>query len=179
MTHSEIKELKLLKEKISNLEIIECGMVHEKVKFDGNNNPTKKDAENFNRNSLCPAHIRNNRIGCGHTMVRTKLKEILNNLANYTDQKNKINELIKRLNNLDAKIGAVDHKKGHLEKEYAEIIEENSNADLSKINTRINNTIQIHNKYLNEADVFKKDLIGVIDQIISISKPKSFFQKLF
>ncbi|MGD8781527.1 MAG: hypothetical protein PVH88_21495 [Ignavibacteria bacterium] len=77
MTRNEIKELKLLKEKINNLEIVECRMVHEKVKFDENKNPIRLNAENFRRNLLCPAHIRNNRIGCGHTMVRSHLLNII------------------------------------------------------------------------------------------------------
>ncbi len=179
MTRKEIKELKLLKEKISYLEIVECGMVHEKVKFNENKNPIRLGTENYLRNSLCPKHIRNNRIGCGHTMVRAKLKEVLNLLANVSGKTEDIKELRAKLNKLDIGIGTVDHKKGHLENEYAAARENNNENELSNINKRINNTIKLHNRYLEECKEFRNDLVQLIEVIISENKPGSIYRKIF
>lgn len=42
MNLSQLDELKLLEKTIKNIEIISCEMVHEKVRFDSNNQPLKK-----------------------------------------------------------------------------------------------------------------------------------------
>ncbi|MGD8781528.1 MAG: hypothetical protein PVH88_21500 [Ignavibacteria bacterium] len=80
---------------------------------------------------------------------------------------------------METDIGAVDHKKGHLEKEYALLIGNNSDEkQLNKVKKKIRNTINLHNRYLGKCTEFRDDLITIIDQILIKHKPRNLLRRI-
>jgi len=95
-------ELPLLKEKYDSLEIFECEMTHEKVKFDINGHPIRKDEVNFERNCLCSTEIRNKRLGCGHTTSRIQISHSLDKIKTFLQDQENIS-LMKKNKSLKSK----------------------------------------------------------------------------
>lgn len=111
-------------DRLAALQAVQCGMVHEQVRLDAASGlPVKSSTATaaFDRVELCPAHIRKQRLACGHTNARNEIRAILRKVAAEDSSVVKqVDSFLEELNTLDAKICCLDHQKGFAEAAAAE-----------------------------------------------------------
>lgn len=115
MTLTEIKE------KLKNLEPVHFELSHETVLLDSNTKlPVKLnigDEQVFQRIKLCDQTERNHRLGCAHSSSNDTFNRLVEDLARQDEI---IGKLQIQFNETVVHIYKLDHKKGDLEKLYAE-----------------------------------------------------------
>ena len=159
----DIKEARI---KIEAFELVPCGLYHELVERDANNQPvmnTFSEENTFQRIQLCPSAIRRKRLGCAHSVSNTNFNDILNPLA---EQFEEIKELQTKANNVILNIYALDHKKGDLEKEVAEQLIGMSSRSKEAINADIKRCIADHTEQVHALQNIKLLLLEAMDLIL-------------
>lgn len=167
--------LKEVKNKLQSFELFQCGMYHEKIKLDSKTKiPLKSTIQNdcsYLRENLCNIKLREKRLGCAHSPVNNRFNDLINEINIDSNQVKKIQI---NFNKTILDIYELDHKKGNLEKELAEILLKNSpkietkKRHLNKIDASIN----FHKKYINDLRFLKNELMNIIDIAIE-SKTES------
>ncbi len=115
-------KLAALRDEIASFEFVACGMPHERVL--SMSDPERRSHDGITitqvhtRAKLCTAEIRRRRPICGHTTARNRLRRALEVLASECRGDNALN-LHKRLEELDQRIGALDHAMGTAQLELA------------------------------------------------------------
>ncbi|MCL7754225.1 hypothetical protein MPF13_10670 [Polaribacter sp. Z022] len=161
--------LNQIKKELNEFEIFKCEMYHEKVKTNSITKlPIKKCVDGkdvFIRVKLCNINLRQKRLGCAHSSVNLRFNALLDKIKVDT---NKVNKIKIKFNQTINNIYLLDHKKGNLEKEYANLLLRN-NIDLNKkhnLQNKIEDCVLIHNNYLNTLSLLKVELIKIINQNI-------------
>lgn len=106
-----------LRDEIASLRVVRCRMAHERVvgavapaRPPGGRGPL----HSFERVGLCSPGERDARLGCSHTMARTKLDRAIGELG-----PEKAEQLGRELNRLTNEIHLLDHRKGEAEARLA------------------------------------------------------------
>lgn len=159
MTLSDIKQ------KLNAFQLIHCGLKHEEVLLDDETHLPRMtgavDEQVYKRRDLCAN--RKQRLGCAHTSANSSFESLLNDLAKgdkyFMKFKNQFSEVVFQIYNLD-------HKKGNLEKKYAEYLEVGNSNDLlfSDIKKDLHACKLLHSKYINELENVKLGVIQYIDK---------------
>ncbi|MDD1619942.1 MAG: aspartyl/asparaginyl beta-hydroxylase domain-containing protein [Methylococcaceae bacterium] len=111
----------MLKERVVLMRAEKCCLAHERVKLE-NGVPVRGTGTeaNFRRIGFCGREIRDQQLGCAHTMVRYQLRDIIRALDNsgmMTAEDSK--RLAQLLDSAGNEIQFMDHRKGTAEKHYA------------------------------------------------------------
>ena len=160
MTLSEIKQ------KLNAFQLIHCGLKHEEVLLDDKTRLPRMtgaiDEQVYKRQDLCAN--RKQRLGCAHSPANDHFKKLLDEIQANDP---KIEKLKKEFNDLVLQIYMLDHKKGNLEKSFAESLETDNSSGLlpSDIQKELAACKQLHSKYINELGIIKSGVIQRIDEI--------------
>ncbi|ARV14485.1 hypothetical protein [Polaribacter sp. SA4-12] len=158
-----------IKSNLEDFELFQCGMYHEKVRLDPKTKlPLKTNiiGENqFLRIDLCNSKLRKKRLGCAHSSANLNFNELINKIEIDSIH---IKEIQIKINETILNIYELDHKKGNLEKEFAEVLL-NTIPNLetrNNIQNKIGICISLHRDYIATLKVLKDELINIIDQTI-------------
>ena len=157
-----------IKQKLSAYQVVHCGLSHEAVLLDRKTRiPVKlgnSHEEVYKRVQLCNLTDRNQRLGCAHSSANKAFTNIIEELP--TDPI--IEKLKREFNKLIFQIYTLDHKKGNLERDFAETLESSNSNGLtsSDVQKELNACIQIHNSYMNQLHQLKSNIIIHIDKFI-------------
>lgn len=106
-----------LRDEIASMQVIKCRMAHERVVASAaraQQPVSRGPLYNFERVGLCSPEERAGRLGCSHTMSRTKLDGAINEL-----EPEKAKQLGQELNGIANEIHLLDHRKGEAEARLA------------------------------------------------------------
>lgn len=151
MTTQEIKN------QLESFETAECGLFHETVLIDkSTGKPIKNiigDEAHYERVQLCPANIRNKRLGCAHSKAN---HNFFNLIAVLKTEDENIIQGNKNIEALFQKIYMLDHEKGDLEKDLVET------DDKESVQTKIETCISNHSEIIQTLKQEKNQLIKLI-----------------
>lgn len=158
-----------IKSNLEEFELFQCGMYHEKVRLDTKTKlPLKTNIigdNQFLRIDLCNSKLRKKRLGCAHSSANYNFNELINKIEIDSIH---IKEIQRKINETILNIYELDHKKGNLEKDFAEIVL-NIIPNLetrNNIQNKIGVCINLHRNYIDTLKVLKEELINIIDQTI-------------
>lgn len=120
----------MLKERVAGMKVEKCCLTHERVKFENGMPARKTGAEDsFYRIGLCDREIRAKQLGCGHTMVRYRLRDIIRALHNSDVMTAEDSSALQQsLDSAGNEIQFIDHRKSAAEKQYAFLQEQLNGA---------------------------------------------------
>lgn len=164
MTLTEIKQ------NLNSFQLIQCGLSHEAVQLDSKTNlPIMTgaiDKQFYKRVALCNLKDRKQRLGCAHSSANDKFNKLIDRLPENDEV---IKKLKKEFNDVVLQIYMLDHKKGDLEKKYAELLVlcDSSILTSSGIQKEFDSCKLTHKKYINQLSYIKSGIIERIDEMIS------------
>ncbi len=169
--HSRITLLTLLRKEIDALRVVKCRMAHEQVvRSTDTMQPqfSQQFPNSFERVGLCSPEVRAERLGCSHTMSRTKLDRALDELDSAIAE-----HLRAELSRVTDEIHLLDHRKGHAEANKARIelnmrsqCEEGVNGELLKASNKINQLEQEHDEYVERVGELKERILQELEKKI-------------
>lgn len=160
-----------LRDEIASLRVIKCHMAHERVVWAGApaQSPAARDPRhNVQRIGLCSPDERDERLGCSHTMSRTKLDRAINELA-----PGKAAQLGRELNWLTNEIHLLDHRKGEAEARLAFARREAGGRcddvqalELIKEAEEVRRLERQHDEYVERIGVLKDTVVAEIERML-------------
>lgn len=115
--HSRRGHLSFIRHEIAAMRIVKCRMAHERVIGLADSKlpmPDSGSSGHFKRVGLCSPELRAERLGCSHTMSRSKLDRAIDELDSGAAE-----DLRYELNWLTNEIHLLDHRKGEAEARQA------------------------------------------------------------
>lgn len=140
--------------------VVNCGMVHERVKIDNGNSIIYKTDDGYDckRLSLCPKKVQDIRLGCAHTSSNFRFQNYLDMLCelynNFEIYKDKLNSLLMAVFKLD-------HQKGELEKQLAIHLSEDKKT--AGIKRQIQEAVSQHNELMEQLRELKQNIFALLE----------------
>jgi hypothetical protein len=159
-----------LRDEIVSLRAVKCRMAHERVV--GSTAPqsasvSREPIHNFKRVGLCSPLERGERLGCSHTMSRTKLDRAIDELG-----PEKAGPLRRELNWLTNEIHLLDHQKGAAEGRLAAARHgagggcgEVRTLELIKATEEVERLGQEHDEYVGRVGVLRDRVVSELERI--------------
>lgn len=170
-SHESSNDLTSLRDEITALAVVKCGMSHERVLQTPDSMPVvcRFPEGSYKRVGLCTFEVRANRLGCSHTMARIKLKAAIEALE--SSECDRREPLANELHWLDNQIHLLDHRKGEAEKNLATVLETNNQvsdcAPLRKAAEEIRELEQLHDVYVERIGGLRDKVVAELDKLIS------------
>lgn len=150
---------KQLCQKLADFDFTRCGMAHEKIQLNTEDNLPVLDSSvdhGFAREHYCDPAIRETRLGCAHTMARNNFENILNKLPESEFDADEVSRWKNEVQELDMAIIRTDWDKSDAELDHARILVELSEASeqsaaqqkLHENESQIRELIKTQNKYI-------------------------------
>jgi len=159
-----------LRDEIASLRAVKCRMLHERIV--GPTAPqrasvSREPLHNFERVGLCSPLERGERLGCSHTMSRTKLDRAIDEL-----EPEKAEQLRHELNWLTNEIHLLDHRKGAAEGRLALARREEGGRcgevrtiELIRAAEEVERMEQQHDEYVERVGVLRDRVVSEIERI--------------
>jgi len=166
MTLSEIKQ------NLNGFQFVHCGLSHEAVLLDRKSNlPVKNEISDENiykRVDLCSLIDRKQRLGCAHSSANDTFNKLIDELP---EKDFIIEKFRKQFNELIFQIYMLDHKKGNLEKNFAEAIDPSNSCELSSSNIQkeLDACKHTHSIHIDQLSEIRSCIIQRIDKLIELN----------
>ena len=169
----------MLKNCVAKMQTDKCRLSHERVKLENGAPIRSSDSEDgFYRIGLCTRETRNQQLGCGHTMVRYRLRDIIRALKNSdiltSEDSTKLEQLLDSVSN---DIHLLDHQKSDAEKRYAMLQEQlnnpgtqSSEADLIAASEQIASIEIQHDTYVEQIDSIRNRVLSYLEAEAGIAR---------
>jgi hypothetical protein len=166
---SRVDYLSFLLNEIAAMSIVKCRMANERiVRLGDSKQPVFSPATsgNFKRVGLCSPEVRAERLGCSHTMSRSKLDGAIDELGSSVAE-----HLRHELNWLTNEIHLLDHKKGEAETQQAraeretKVQREDTRAlELLKASALVKELERQHDGYVERIGLLRDKVISELDK---------------
>ena len=132
-----------------------------RIQFDENLAPHKDSFTGaFIRYDLCAKEIRRHRLGCAHAMSNQNFKNILELLSDYSDD---FKLFLPKLDSLILRIYQTDHKKGYLDKEFANAILMKNSILQESVRNEIEVVLNEHRIIIKALDKLRNEVIELLN----------------
>jgi Aspartyl/Asparaginyl beta-hydroxylase. len=149
----------MLKDHVAMMQNTTCRLSHERVKLE-NGMPIRNNGmeDNFPRIGLCNREIRSQQLGCGHTIARYHLRDIIRALQNSGVLTTEDSATLEQtLDSIANEIQLIDHLKGEEEKNNAILLEQlngiasqSSDTELLAVVEQIKSMEKQHDAYVDK-----------------------------
>ena len=159
-----------IKQEINQFKLKKCDLSHEQVALDRDTLLPIKDIiqgeKMFQRVEICPQKDRNQQLACAHSGALIRFNEMTEEIAQQDQQ---VHELCTQLNNLMFEVYMLDHRKGDLEKLYAEVRESSYLGPMTyeSILEELNTCRQKHRLLIDQIQEVKTSIIQRLDHLIT------------
>lgn len=146
--------------RLKEFTVVNCGMVHERVKME-NGNPLiykTEDSYDCTRLSLCPKKVRDIRLGCAHASSNLRFRNYLDKLCEL-DADFRVYE--DELRSLLMAVYTLDHQKGELEKQLA--IHLSEDKKVTGIKSQIRRAVSQHNELMEQLRELKQHILALLE----------------
>jgi hypothetical protein len=160
-----------IRDDIASMQVVKCRMAHERVVASNALAPPPVDRGplyNFKRVGLCSPDERAARLGCSHTMSRTKLDTAINEL-----EPEKAGPLGNELNRITNEIHLLDHRKGQAEARLASARLEAQGGsvdaqafEILKETQEVARLERQHDEYVERVGVLRDRVVSEIDRLL-------------
>jgi hypothetical protein len=177
-TREYLDYLSSLRREIGSLSVVQCRMAHERVLIvpDSMLPVVCRFPEGaYKRIGLCSSETRAQRLGCSHTMARTRLAAAIIELEPADERGGTALSFLRdELHFLDNEIHLIDHRKGDAEKALARILEDSS-GDARQVAAReklrsaeqdIQALERLHSRYVHRIGVLRDKIVTEMDRLI-------------
>lgn len=160
-----------LRDDIASLRVIKCRMAHERVVV--SNAPARTPVSrgslyNFERVGLCSPDERAGRLGCSHTMSRTKLERAIGEL-----ESEKAEQLGHELNWITNEIHLLDHRKGEAEARLASARQEAGGGsvdgralEIMKETEEVRRLERQHDEYVERVGMLRDRVVSEMERLL-------------
>lgn len=169
-----------LREWLAALEVVKCRMVHERLRWQDGRlvRIDRGEPESvLARLGLCPAEVREQRLACGHTMVRHHLQRALQTLheGGVSSEEEHV-QLHQELNAIDNHIHLLDHRKGAAEVRHAVLAEGQALGDptstdrataVAKAAAEVRACEAEHDRHVERLVAWRERLLQLVDRASS------------
>ena len=162
----------LLREELAAMTIVKCRMAHERViRVAGSTQPVLSSGTSarFERVGLCSPEVRAERLGCSHTMSRTRLDRAIGELESGIAE-----PLAYELNWLTNEIHLLDHRKGEAEARQATAEQqakrgggETRGLEPLKESEIVKELEREHDKYVERIGVLRDRVVSELNKLIA------------
>lgn len=163
----------LLRDELAAMTIVKCRMAHERViRLAGSTQPvfSSVTSGSFKRVGLCSSEVRAERLGCSHTMSRTRLDRAIGELESGIAE-----PLAYELNWLTNEIHLLDHRKGEAEARLATAEQEAKRSgdetrelEPLKESELVRELERKHDKYVERIGVLRDRVVSELNEVISV-----------
>lgn len=169
---SRIDYLCSLRNEIAVMSIVKCRMAHERVigLADSKQSVSNRGTfGNFKRVGLCSPEVRGERLGCSHTMSRTRLDRAIGELEFGIAEpyREELNWLTNEIHLLDHKKGEAEAKQAREEQEAKKGRDEARGLELVKESEMVKELEQQHDKYVERMGVLRDRVVSELDKVIA------------
>ena len=169
---SRIDYLCFLRNEIAAMSILKCRMAHERVvRLADSKQPvfSPGTSGNFRRVGLCSPEVRAERLGCSHTMSRSRLDRAISELG-----PGMVEPLTYELDWLTNEIHLLDHRKEEAEARRARAEheakrgrEETRGLELLKESEIVKELERQHDRYVERMGVLRERVVSELDKVIA------------
>jgi hypothetical protein len=160
-----------IRDDIASMRVFKCHMAHERVVASNARARSPVDRGSlysFKRVGLCSPDERAGRLGCSHTMSRTKLDRAINEL-----EPGKARQLGYELNRITNEIHLLDHLKGEAEARLASARREARGGsgeaqalEILKATEEVSHLERQHDEYVERVGVLRDRVVSEIEMIL-------------
>lgn len=165
------RHLASIRDDIASMQVIKCRMAHERVVAStalARAPVGRGSLYNLERVGLCSPDERAGRLGCSHTMSRTKLDRAINEL-----EPGKARQLGHELNRITNEIHLLDHLKGEAEARLASARREAHGGsvdaqafEILKETEEVTRLERQHDEYVERVGVLRDRVVSEIEKLL-------------
>lgn len=159
-----------LRDEIASLRVFRCRMAHERVVGEAAPAPpgSRGAPHNFVRVGLCAPSERDGRLGCSHTMARTRLDRAIREL-----EPEKAERLGHELNWLTNEIHLLDHRKGEAEARLASARRRGGAgaSESLKEAEEVARLERLHDEYVERVGALRDRVVSEIERMLGGAEP--------
>lgn len=162
----------MLKDCVAKMQTDKCCLSHERVKLENGIPMRSSDTEDsFHRIGLCARETRDQQLGCGHSMARYRLRDVIRALKNSDILTSEDSTTLEQsLDSASNDIYLLDHRKSNAEKHYAMLQEQLNNpstqfskADLIAASEQIASIEIQHDTYVEQIGSIRNRVLSCLE----------------
>lgn len=153
------------------MSIVKCRMTHERiVRLADSKHPVSSQGTqgDFKRVGLCSPEVRAERLGCSHTMSRSKLDRVIGELEFRIAEhlRYELNWLTNEIHLLDHRKGEAETRRARAEQEAKLTSEDPKVSELLRASEMVKELEEQHDRYMDRIRVLRDRVISELDKEI-------------